>query len=86
MIISVINKILINDNSNSIIFGIQHNLRHFQGDVSFTENYICYYFYNIKILKLIKINLLGFGRNALYKRVEIDPKSFSIESYNEPII
>lgn len=37
-IISVTNKTLINDNSNSIMFGIQHNLRHFQGEVSFTEN------------------------------------------------
>lgn len=36
--ISATNKTHINDNSNSIIFGIQHNLRHFQGEVSLTKN------------------------------------------------
>lgn len=36
-IISVTNKMQINDISNRIMFGIQHNLRHFQGEVSFTE-------------------------------------------------
>lgn len=35
--ISVTNKTHRNDNSNSIMFGMQHNLRHFQGEVSFTK-------------------------------------------------
>lgn len=43
-IISVTNKTLIKDNSNRIMFGIQHNLRHFQGEVSFTENNIHNYY------------------------------------------
>jgi len=36
-IISVTNKTHRNDISNSIMFGMQHNLRHFQGEVSFTK-------------------------------------------------
>lgn len=39
-IIRIANKAHINDISNSIIFGIQHNLRHLQGEVSFTKKYI----------------------------------------------
>lgn len=37
-IIRIANKAHINDISNSIILGMQHNLRHFQGEVSFTKN------------------------------------------------
>jgi len=36
-IISDTNKTHRNDISNSIMFGMQHNLRHFQGEVSFTK-------------------------------------------------
>lgn len=33
---SIASKTQINDNSNSIMFGMQHNLRHFHGEVIFT--------------------------------------------------
>jgi len=36
-IISVNNNTHRNDISNSIMFGMQHNLRHFQGEVGFTK-------------------------------------------------
>lgn len=48
-IISVTNKMHINDISNSIMLGIQHNLRHFQGEVSFTKNNTHIMYYDIKI-------------------------------------
>lgn len=43
-IIRATNKTHINDNSNSIMFGMQHNLRHFQGEVGLTKK-----LYNITI-------------------------------------
>lgn len=37
-IIRVTNKTHMNNSSNNIMFGIQHNFRHFQGEVGFTRN------------------------------------------------
>lgn len=45
--IKVTNKTHVNDNSNNIMFGMQHNLRHFHGEVGLTENNILNYLLDI---------------------------------------
>lgn len=66
-IISATNKIHINDNSKSIMFGMQHNFRHFQGEVSLTKSNK----YNI-IKVLIKCNKINkFSNQVLDEKLYI---------------